>query len=254
MNQHAPDMQEPTLAQRLAQRERPQRPHVMYQKWRHLLFLHWRWDANDIRRRLPAGLHVDTFNGDAWVGIVPFFMKGVRPRGVPPLPGLSRFPELNLRTYVHASNGTPGVWFFSLDAANAAAVWGARTFFSLPYHTARMRCRVAHESEVDYRSLRLGQNLECRYRYAPANGDLSTAVPGTLDFFLTERYVLFARKGDKLLRGQIHHMPYQITPATVSSHDVNLFTLDGLKPPDKPFEHALYSPGVDVKVYAIQPI
>lgn len=226
----------------------------MYQKWRHLLFLHWRWDPEDIRRRLPAGLHVDTFDGDAWVGIVPFFMKGVRPRGIPPLPGLSRFSELNLRTYVYDRDGTPGVWFFSLDAANAVAVWAARTLFSLPYFTARMECKVTAGNEVHYRSLRLHQDLECKYRYAPATEKLSTAVPGSLEFFLTERYVLFARKGGRLLRGRIHHLPYEIAPATVPGYDVNLFALNGLEPPLKPFANALYSPGVDVKVYAIEPI
>ena len=112
----------PTAAQRLAARERPQGFPVMRQRWSGLLFLHWPVEISLIQKRLPPGLHVDTFDGQAWLGVVPFFMQRVRPIGLPPVPWLSWFLELNVRTYVHDDAGNPGVWFFSLDCDQPVAV------------------------------------------------------------------------------------------------------------------------------------
>ena len=116
----------------------------MYQRWSHLLFLHWRWDPAAIQATLPDGLFVDTHENHAYLGVVPFWMDAVRPRFCPPVPGLSWFLELNLRTYVHAADGTPGVWFYSLDCNNPVAVHLARTLFSLPYKAAITRTRFGH--------------------------------------------------------------------------------------------------------------
>src|SRR5258707_3933853 len=117
----------------------PDGPWVMAQSWHDLLFAHWRMDAAVLRAQIPRALEIDTFEGQAWIAVVPFRMSGVRPRLAPAIPGLSAFPELNVRTYVTAE-GKPGVWFFSLDAANAIAVAAARATFHLPYFLARMSC------------------------------------------------------------------------------------------------------------------
>ena len=126
----------------------------MFMRWHDLLFLHWRVDPALLRPHVPPSLELDTFDGSAWLGVVPFWMSGIRARLTPPIPGLSRFPELNVRTYVTAE-GKPGVWFFSLDAANKVAVRAARWTFHLNYLDARMRCDVdAATSEVRYSSFR----------------------------------------------------------------------------------------------------
>jgi uncharacterized protein YqjF (DUF2071 family) len=124
---------------RLAPSRRPERPVVMYQSWRSLLFLHWEFPPEQVRPLVPAGLDLDLFEGRAYVGLVPFTMKGVRPVVLPPVPGTGAFHETNVRTYVHRDGRDPAVYFFSLDAASALAVIGARALFSLPYHHARMR-------------------------------------------------------------------------------------------------------------------
>ncbi|HKK19376.1 MAG TPA: DUF2071 domain-containing protein, partial [Opitutales bacterium] len=123
---------------RLRERELPDGPVVMYQRWSELLFLHWAVPTEVVQAGLPKGLNVDSFEGKAWIGVVPFEMSGVRPRGLPAVPWLSNFPELNLRTYVYDEQGRPGVWFYSLDTPNAVANWTARTFFHLNYRTAKM--------------------------------------------------------------------------------------------------------------------
>nr|WP_256199118.1 DUF2071 domain-containing protein [Verrucomicrobium spinosum] len=128
----------------------------MYQTWSHLLFLHWEWDAAAIQRTLPSGLHVDTFGGSAWVGLVPFFMRNIRPRYLPAVPWVSYFLELNVRTYVHDDEGRPGVWFYSLDCNQPLAVWTAQTFFHLPYQHARMTAEFGTGKEIHYRCHRVG--------------------------------------------------------------------------------------------------
>lgn len=110
----------------------------MFQTWQDLLFLHWEYDVDEIQQTLPPGLYVDTFEDRAYLGIVPFFMKNVRPRFCPSVPGISNFMETNLRTYVYDERGIAGVWFYSLDANQWLAVKLARTFFKLPYFYAAM--------------------------------------------------------------------------------------------------------------------
>src|SRR6202795_1171781 len=140
----------------LIERQLPRRlSPVMYQRWLHLLFLHWPLATEIVQRTLPQGLQADTFEGHAWVGIVPFFMRGVRPAGFVAVPGISNFLELNLRTYVLDDYGRPGIWFYSLDANQALAVPLAGAAFALPYKFAEMRARIS-DGEVDYRSHRFG--------------------------------------------------------------------------------------------------
>ncbi|NNC86968.1 MAG: DUF2071 domain-containing protein [Akkermansiaceae bacterium] len=241
----------PTLEQRLAART-PSGAPVMFQRWENLLFLHWRYDPDVLAARLPPGLHLDLHDGAAYAGIVPFFMSGVRPRFLPCFPGLSRFQELNLRTYVHDDDGIPGVWFFSLDAASRVAVAVARRLFHLPYRHAGMSARI--DGQVDYRCAIPG-GPDLHYRYAlPADGP--EAAPGSLEFFLLERYHLYAHNPatGALYRGQVHHAPYRFSPATVDHYDAALFDSNDLAPPDAPPCHLVAAPGFPVTIFPLRRI
>ena len=202
----------------------PTGPWVMTQDWEDLLFAHWQVPVEALRALVPSGLELDTFDGQAWMGIVPFRMSGVRLRWTPAVPGLSAFPELNVRTYVKAG-GKPGVWFFSLDAANRVAVAVARAWFQLPYFRARMALE-ARGQEFVYSSRRTdargrGERFEASYR---CEGERFRAQPGTLDYFLTERYCLYAQRRDgAILRGEIHHAPWELQRATAKT-SVNTMT------------------------------
>ncbi len=188
----------------------PAGPWLMAQTWHDLLFAHWPLPPASLAAHIPAGLHLDTFAGQAYLGIVPFRMSGVRRRGLPAVPGFAAFPELNVRTYV-SDGSKPGVWFFSLDAGNLAAVTGARAFFHLPYFYARML-----QAGPDYISQRTHPGApaaELLARYWPI-GEPCRAQPDTLEHWLTERYCLYAcdRHG-RLYRGNIHHLPWPLQPA-----------------------------------------
>jgi uncharacterized protein len=167
----------------------PDLPWVMTQTWHDLLFAHWPVDRRALRERVPPAFELDLFDGDAWLGIVPFHMTNVAPRAVPSLPWVSEFPELNVRTYVRVGD-RPGIYFFSLDAGSAVAVQVARTFLNLPYYSAVMTV-TAEERTITYESRRedAGSTARLRARYWPT-GPVFTATPGTLDYFLTERYCL----------------------------------------------------------------
>jgi uncharacterized protein YqjF (DUF2071 family) len=223
----------------------------MYQSWRDLLFLHWEWDADEVQRTLPSGLRVDRYDGRCYLGVVPFKMRRVRPRFVPPVPRISNFLELNLRTYVCDANDTPGVWFYSLDANQRLAVAVARRFFHLPYHWARMEIITDDEDVMTYTSARGSDPSVCdRYRYR-AVGSKQRAEPGSLEFFLLERYVLFAETNRGLRAGRVYHAPYSFRDVELFDWDEGLFPLDGFEPPRRAPDHAVISPGVDVSVYAL---
>src|SRR3954470_12132467 len=140
------------MVDRLSIRTRPPGWPIMYQTWAKLLFMHWPIAADRLRPLIPSRLTIDTFDGSAWIGMTPFTMSGIRPVLFPPLPGLSQSHELNVRTYVHL-DGVPGVWFFSLDASNPLAVWGARLGFHLPYFQARMMLKE-EEATIHFTSHR----------------------------------------------------------------------------------------------------
>lgn len=186
----------------------------MAQVWHDLLFAHWPIARETLRGTLPSALELDTFHGTAWLGVVPFWMSGVRLRGIPPLPGFSAFPEVNVRTYVRYGE-KPGVWFLSLDAASWLAVAVARAWFGLPYFRAKMACTRDGEN-VCYTSVRTHRRApraELAARYGP-RGEVFHARPGTLEHWLTERYCLYAvsRRGD-VLRAEIDHRPWALQPA-----------------------------------------
>ena len=172
-------MNRPTPAQREAARHpQPGRRTLMHQRWEHLLFLHWTIDREVIQHTLPPGLHADTFAGTAWLGLVPFAMRGVRPAGLPAIGPLSNFLELNVRTYVHDDQGVPGVWFYSLDCNQPLAVLIARTFFRLPYQNATMRAE--YNAAIDYHCTRRDTADEARYQWQP-QGPARPAPAGSLD-------------------------------------------------------------------------
>jgi uncharacterized protein YqjF (DUF2071 family) len=223
----------------------------MYQAWHDLLFLHWAWDPAAIQATLPPGLHVDTFEDRAWVGVVPFWMDAVRPRGLPPLPGLSWFQELNLRTYVHDDDGEPGVWFYCLDCNQPIATQIARTFFNLNYQHARQAGRRAHpDHPAEFYSYRRTTQGESHFRYQ-ATGVPFFAEPESLDFFLTERYRLFAAKGNQLSSGRVWHEPYPLQTVRVEQAETALWVDQGFNAPERRADHALTSSGVSVSVYPL---
>jgi uncharacterized protein len=239
------------IKRQLVERQQPNRQSpVMYQRWLHLLFLHWPISPEIIQATLPKGLQADTLDGNAWIGIVPLFMRGVRPARFPSVPGISNFLELNFRTYVRDVTGRPGVWFYSLDANQALAVWIARAAFGLPYEFAEMGARVS-KGEIDYWSQRSDCKTVLHYRYR-ASEQLGEARFGSLEFFLIERYRLFARRGNKLFSGRLHHSPYQLRKADVGHADPELFAMNGFETPIAPPAHVIYSERVDVSIYPME--
>jgi uncharacterized protein YqjF (DUF2071 family) len=190
----------------------PSSPWVMTQTWNDLLFAHWPVSAETLREKIPNGFELDQYEGQAWVGIVPFHMTNVSPRGVPALPWISEFAELNVRTYVRVG-GDPGVYFFSLDAANPVAVGMARTMFHLPYYSAHMKVGGS-DGWIQYESRRSSKpSAEFIARYRPT-GDVQPPVKGSLEYFLTERYCLFTvDSAFHAYRVDIHHPPWPLQPA-----------------------------------------
>jgi uncharacterized protein len=211
----------------------PTEPWVMRQTWRDLLFAHWPVPVQTMAALLPAGLSPDIHNGTAWVGVVPFVMTGVRPRGIPSVPPLSNFPEINVRTYVTVG-GKPGVYFFSLDAGNAIAVWLARTFFSLPYFTASFTVHASEDAIIYASERHGGSGAGFGGRYWPI-GTPFQARPGTREYFLVERYCLYTtdRQG-KILRGEIRHAPWQLQVAEAEIRHESLTAAAQIPIPNMP--------------------
>ena len=228
----------------------------MRPNWRQLLFLHWNFEPQIVQSLLPDGLQIDTFDGRAYVGLVPFHMENVRPNWAPNLGKFGRFydtfAELNVRTYV-VRNGVPGVWFFSLDAASTLATIAARAWFGLPYFKARMRSHVARDGAISYRSKRLWpapKPAVCSAKYRPA-GELFRAQPNTLEDFLVERYVLYSARRGCIERGRVHHAPYPLQRAQLLNLRENCVAAAGFTRPNQA-PHVLYSPGVDVEVWPLE--
>lgn len=237
----------PTDLDRLAMRERPSGVPLMHQNWGKLLFMHWRIDEELLRPLIPPQLDIDTFDGSAWIGVIPFTMWGIRASFLPPIPGTSAFHELNVRTYVYR-DGVPSVWFFSLDAANRLAVWGARTFYHLPYFNARMSLEQTGKT-IRYSSSRQDRRGEQAVLQATWDIDeaLPQASPGSLEFFLTERYSLDTVHNGKLYRARIHHRPWPLHQAELGS--LNSTMIESLGLPTShgdPLLHYSEALGVDI--------
>lgn len=212
----------------------PHEPWMMRQVWHELLFAHWPVSSAVLRPLIPQGLEVDTFEGTSWVGVVPFHMSGVRLRSIPPIPGLSAFPELNVRTYV-VVNGIPGVYFFSLDAGNPVVVAIARVTFHLPYFYARMESRTLGDT-VHYTSHRIHRrppSAHYRARYRPV-GPIVEVCSGSLEAWLTERYALYTPVGSRLYRGDIHHRPWPLQIAELETECNTMALAHGIHLPATP--------------------
>lgn len=221
----------------------PEAPWVMIQIWQKLLFAHWPVAVNDLRPLVPPELPLDTFHGQAWVSIVPFYISGLRPRWIPPVPGISTFPEINVRTYV-TINDKPGVYFFSLDTNETLAVVGARMFYHLPYFKATMECR-SEGNAITYtsRTARNGTQAAFTATYKPV-GDISTAPPGSLDHWLAERYCLYNVFKGQVYRVNIHHPPFPLQPAEAEIRENTMAESHHIPLPDaKPIlSYAHYQP------------
>ncbi len=223
-----------------------------YQSWHDLLFVHWRVSADSCQRLLPRGLSVDTWQGDAWIGLVAFHMSGVRPRWSPAIPYLSRFPETNVRTYVRYGDNEPGIWFFSLEAARLPAVLVARWGWQLNYHWSRMRVD-RHGERINYVARRWLDPSAGAKITAEIDSETQPAQPGTLDEFLVERYVFYnvGRQG-RLLAGRVRHPAYPLAGARLITLDESLLGANRLTVSGPP-EHVVFSPGVDVEIVGLGP-
>ena len=200
----------------------------MSQLWRNLTFLHWRYEAETIGRTLPAGLTLDTFDGSAWVGLVPFVLAGVQPFGFPALPWISEFPETNVRTYVRGADGERGVWFFTLEADRLAAVMLARSWYHLPYRWAAMQVE-RHESLVQYQSQRNPWFGQGTTEIAIETG--CTMETGDLDDFLTARFRLYAAAKGRIAYARIAHEPWPLRRAVVKTLHETLMQNSGVPAP-----------------------
>jgi uncharacterized protein YqjF (DUF2071 family) len=215
--------------------------------WDELTFLHWRYDAGAVQRLLPQGLTVETIDGSAWVGLVPFFLRVGLP-GVPSVPWLTRFAETNVRTYVTSADGARGIWFFSLDAARLGAVLTARATYRIPYFWSKMS--IEHTgARIQYR---------CRRRWPGPRGTRSNVVVdlgdryepdelAELDHFLTARWSLYSAPWSGLHRALAFHDPWPLHRGRAVLVDDELVRAAGLpEPTGEPLVH--YSPSVQVRI------
>jgi uncharacterized protein YqjF (DUF2071 family) len=222
----------------------------MGQSWIDLLFAHWRVPEEALRPVVPAAVPIDTFDGSAWIAVTPFEVVGLHPRALPPLPWLSRFPELNVRTYT-TIDGRAGIWFFSLDAARLPAAAAARLTYRLPYRHAQMAISRSG-ARIGYRSQARSAPAVLRATYEPV-GPASYAPPGTLEHFLTERYCLYTLAGGRVLRAEIHHPPWLLRPATARILQNTMTRPTGIDlPPSEPLLH--FAARQDVLVWPPRPV
>ena len=239
---------------RMSPRQRPKGSPVMLQKWRNLLFIHQKVPVEALLDIIPERLDIDTYGDTAWIGITPFTVKDARPPSIPSIPWLSDFHEINVRTYVHL-NGVPGVWFFSLDANSLAAVIGARTLFRLPYFDAEISMEI-NGDRIDYKSIREGDNDDKTAMFNASwkiGEELPLAKPGSVEFFLAERYCLYTADGDKLYRCRIHHQPWPLRRAELVYCESTMIEAQGLPViKDKTLLH--YSEGVDVEIWPLEEV
>ncbi len=227
----------------------PMTPWVMAQRWNDLLFLHYPVAPELLRPLVPEALTLDTYDGRAWLSVVPFWMDHVRAHGSPPMPFVSQFPELNVRTYVTYA-GKPGVYFFSLDAGSLSAVWGARVFYRLPYWKASMKVKGKGKPQIEYRSKRehgpKPANFRAKYRpTSPA----TSAIPGSIEYFLSERYCLYSTNGKRVYRADIHHLPWSLQETAYEIEENTMASAAGIQLPSKP-ELANFSRELKVLVWA----
>jgi len=235
---------------RLAVRHRPDGQPVMHQEWGKLLFIHWRIKESLLRPHVPASLEIDTYGDSAWIAIAPFTMWDIRglPPYMPPIPGLDSMHELNVRTYVHY-NGVPGVWFLSLDANSTAAVLAARAAYHLPYYSADID--IQGKKKIKYR-LQRRDDPPAAFRAEWSVGDpLPKSQPGSREFFLTERYLLYSEYHGELYRARIYHEPWQLHKAELTRLDSTMLEPKQIpQPTTPPLVH--YAEQVSVDIWMLE--
>lgn len=220
----------------------------MQQTWNDLLFAHWPVPHEQLRHLVPTELPLDTFDGRCWIAVAPFHMSGIRGRFMPPIPGTSALPELNVRTYV-TYRDKPGVYFFSLDAGSRLAVWGARTFYKLPYFFARMHLQD-REGWIEYSSSRVSSAAELRGRYRPVS-PVELRAPSSLEHWLTERYCLYTVSGGSVYRSEIHHPQWPLQDAEAEIQANTMVAAAGIALPcAKPLLHV--SKKLDVLIWPLK--
>jgi len=238
----------------------PDQQVLLHQNWHHLLFLHWEIPYAELQALVPPGLTVDTFEGKAFIGLVPFTLTGVRPVGTPALPWISSFHEINVRTYVHLGGRDPGVWFFSLDASSTVAVAAARAAYKLAYFHAAIEFAAGKEAlpVIGFHSTRDDARgampAHAHIRYQAVEGPAAPSAPGTLEHFLIERYILYSEDEQRRLhRARVHHQPYPVQRADVLELDETLIWAAGVKRHDAVgLRH--YAREVNVKVYPLETV
>jgi uncharacterized protein YqjF (DUF2071 family) len=239
----------------------PDSPAVMQQHWLRLLFLHWEVPVSELQSMLPPGLDVDTHDGKAYVTVLPFSVEGARPSFLPPIPAVSNFDEVNVRTYVHRQGRDPGIWFFSIDASSTIAVNAARTAYLLPYLDATITSVTSGGAtpRIEFDSQRRDERgpmpAHVHVKYGPEEGPVSVAASGTLDFFLLERYILYtADSSRRLYMGRVHHDAYRHQRAWIEDLDETVTWAAGVKrsgaAPSLHYVDAVR----DVKIYTLQPL
>ncbi len=236
------------MLDRVAPTRRPDRRPIGYQNWRDLLFLHWPVTEPELRRLVPAPLELDLWKGVGYLGVVPFRMEGVRSSWWPRACALA-FLETNVRTYVHYQ-GRPGIYFLSLDANSLAAVCGARLGWNLPYYPASLQL-ARSSSEIHYVTRRWRSRSELEVRCQPGAA-LGPAVPGTLEHFFLERYLLFVPRRRGVLCGQVHHRPYPAQRVAIREVRESIFEVLGVVPGQRPPAFAHYASGVDVEIFPLE--
>jgi uncharacterized protein len=231
----------------------PNRPWIMKQSWHDLLFAHWEIDVQILKPLIPNSLDIDTYNGKTWIGVVPFHMSGIRLRFLPEIPYTSKFPEINVRTYVTYKGKKPGVFFLSLDAANLIAVKTARQFFRLPYYYAEMMLKKEGGSvRYDSKRLETSDSFIFRGKYAPVSEQYE-ASRDTLDYWLTERYCLYTTHNNRLYRGEINHKPWKLQHARAEIDANSMVSIQGYEIPNTPpILH--YSERMDVLLWGLEEV
>ena len=229
----------------------PTLPWVMTQKWEHVLFMHWPVPEDALRKYIPQKLEIDTFNGEAWIGILAFKVSDIRMRGLPRIPFYNTLLEVNVRTYVKYK-GVGGAYFFSLDANKLAVVLGAR-ILTLPYNNAKIRMKKKKD-QINYYSKRKGISTDPQTfhgSYWPVETNFSPAEQGTLTHWLAERYRLWTTRGDSLYQGDIHHRKWNLSPAAAEMQTQTLIDFLPEKHLDKaPLLH--YSPAQRALIWPIR--
>ena len=222
---------------------------MIRQRWRDLLFVHWPVPEHRVRPLVPAALALDRHDGQLWITLIPFLIAESRPSWVPPALA-NAFLEVNLRTYVRGPDGEPGIYFFSLEAASAVAVAGARLGFGLPYFLAAMSRHVAGDRIVYASRRRYGPPAELGVTWTVGE-PWGTAAPGSREQFLIERYTLYVERRTGLYRGRVRHVPYPLRRAAIETLSETLLAAAGLPAPDGP-ALCQHSPGVDVEILPLE--